>query len=258
MPSWPEGLAPLTVILKVLRDQSPGTPSQEVLAQRAGFSLSKLALMESGARPVRMEDLAGLGQGLGVEPGLLHRVARILQGYLWSDTVGEFWWMDFVSDKERERFDRSAPVDLAAEEADRWSEEAADAWFEYCQKRFRKQLLESVRELFRHTDTSVSWTHDLSAAFPSRRLEFTLGPTSRRRTREIVSVPVDPPMLDPIASIREMHRKAPGNHAVLSQLSEVLSKQEVALVVSYALGLIEGRPNAVSRSSSKSGRNAAR
>jgi hypothetical protein len=90
MQSWPEGLAPLTVILKALRDQSPDSPSQEVLAKRAGFSLSKLALMESGARPVRMEDLAAFSHGLGVDPGLLHRVARILQGYLWSDTVGEF------------------------------------------------------------------------------------------------------------------------------------------------------------------------
>jgi phosphoenolpyruvate carboxylase len=55
-------------------------------------------------------------------------------------------------------------------------------------------------------------------------------------------------MRDPIERIREMHRKAPGNHAVLSLLSEVLSKQEIALVASYALGLIEGRSSTGGRS----------
>jgi len=241
---WSSDLHSMNLVLKALRDQSTDVPTQEALAKKTGFTQSKVAAIESG-RPVQVDDLETWAQGLGVNPDVLKRFHRTLEGYLWTAEAGEFWWRDYLaSEYEQKILMTEPPTCLDDEQLRSYSEDQAEEWDEYVRERYRKYVLTVAKELFSHTNSelSIEVIHS-TEIFDTGQFEMCveLAPTTQRPKTKKIRVSVEPPIQTPRELLNWMIQNDVKKEFIAKQLGEVLTATEFKKVVAYVQGLLDSR-----------------
>jgi len=234
-------LKPMGSALTALRKQLPERTTQKMLAEKAGFNPSKVALVESGTRALRPDDLDAWAQALNVDALPLRRLQRAFAGYLSSPTTGEYWWRDIASEEERTNFSGPPPSGLTEEELERYPQERGDEWWEYSEKRYQTVIKELAKNVFDPIGAQVEIFEIQSTFGGEHEMEIRLPATRHRKSVSVIRLEVGPPLSSPVDMARWMHKNLPGKPETLAMLQEIMNPQELERVTAFAIDLVDRR-----------------
>lgn len=228
-------------LVQLLRARLPRRPTQSELAQLAGMSTSKVALVESGNRSMREQDVAVWAGVLEVTPEALLRLHRAINGYLTLGTK-EVWWQEPASPEELLRFDSNSYEHESEEDRDRFQEYLADQWHEFVRMRFGEYVRDLVSAMLNDNDVLVDLVELAQESFPLMGvLALQITGMSQFPNSTHSPIVIEPPATPPLRQAEFLHHSFPEQADALDRLREVMTPQEVRQVTAYALGLVHGR-----------------
>jgi len=235
----------MNLILKALRDQCADVSTQEVFADRTGFTQSKVAAMEGGSRPVQADDLETWARGLGVNGEILKQFHRALEGYLWSSEKGEYWWKDLATEAENELFNSNPTIQLDEDELENYWSDQADNWFEYTRERYLNYVQSLAVELFANTNAQLSIieNYDLTRPLETEqfKLRIELAPKTERQRSKEIWVDVEPPWQTPSEKLKSLINMNVDKKIISKYMGEALTDKEFRKVAAYVNGLLDSR-----------------
>lgn len=226
----------LGALLGVLRHSAETPLTQDGLARALKCSSSKVALIESGNRPIREADVNSWASALGVDANTLRRVIRGFRGYLSAPDGRELWWQEPWSAAEVRPFEVEGQEFGSEEERELLEERAGEDWHDYVTSRYVKVVQELVLSLLEGRRVDVGIVPGPTREPHALNLVWTGG--SRPGD---VRLELRPPLETAAQRAQWIHAEHPGSPRALEHLEEILTPHEVDLVTAYALGLVANR-----------------